>query len=163
VEILQLPWSSRWLTFHTWTHSAICSLGSSGTRLPILSWTLLYNHFARTEQKTPFPTITLFLCLPIRFLETGSSIMCVFISMGTCLASRCLAVNYSGFQASCYNGNTRRGQLLLPFRKLIMKESDKIQRPIRKYWTIAVKVSSFDICTTDCCGLLTKTEALFPV
>jgi hypothetical protein len=35
----------------------------SSTELPTLNWTnsLLYNHFARTEKKTPFPTITLLL------------------------------------------------------------------------------------------------------
>jgi hypothetical protein len=37
-------------------------------------------------------------------LETGSSIVaCMFISAGNCLPSRCLAMNYSGFQASCHN------------------------------------------------------------
>jgi hypothetical protein len=30
-----------------------------GTRLTLLNWPFLYNHFARTEQKTPFPTIPL--------------------------------------------------------------------------------------------------------
>jgi hypothetical protein len=42
-------------------------------------------------------------CLPIRCLETGSPIVaCMFISEGTCLPSCCLAMNYSGLQASCH-------------------------------------------------------------
>jgi hypothetical protein len=98
--------------------------------------------------------------LPIRCLGTASFIVwCVFISEGTCLPSRCLAMNYSGFQASCYNGYIRQGQLLSPLRKFILKESDKIQRPntqILNYWCNGFLYNSeaFDICTT---------EALFPV
>jgi hypothetical protein len=35
-------------------------------------------------------------CLPIRFLETDSSVVArMFICAGTCLPSRCLAMNYS--------------------------------------------------------------------
>jgi hypothetical protein len=45
----------------------------------------------------------LLLCLPIRCLETSSIVVCVFISTGMCLPSRCLAMNYSGFQASCHS------------------------------------------------------------
>jgi hypothetical protein len=42
--------------------------------------------------------------LPLLCLETASSIVaCVFISTGTCLPSHCIAMNYSGFQASCRN------------------------------------------------------------
>jgi hypothetical protein len=58
---------TRWLTLHTWTHSAIFSANSRLTAhlgTPELDWTLLYNHFARTEQKTQFPTIPILLCLP---------------------------------------------------------------------------------------------------
>jgi hypothetical protein len=45
-----------------------------------------------------------YCCLPIPCLETGSFIVaCMFISAGTCLPIRCLAMNYSGFQASCHN------------------------------------------------------------
>jgi hypothetical protein len=40
---------------------------------PILNWTLLYNHFARIEEKSSFPTIPLLLyaCLLIRCLATA--------------------------------------------------------------------------------------------
>jgi hypothetical protein len=50
--------------------------------LTILNLTLLYNHFARTEYRKPFPKIILLLCvLPIRCLGTVSYIFaCVFIS-----------------------------------------------------------------------------------
>jgi hypothetical protein len=30
-----------------------------GYQLTLLNWTLIYNHFARTEEKTPFPTVPL--------------------------------------------------------------------------------------------------------
>jgi hypothetical protein len=44
--------------------------------------------------------------LLILCLGTGSSIVsCVFISAETCLPSRCLAMNHSGFQASYRNIN----------------------------------------------------------
>jgi hypothetical protein len=44
------------------------------------------------------------LCLPIRCLETDSSIVaCMFIFAGTCLPSCCLAINYYGFLATCHN------------------------------------------------------------
>jgi hypothetical protein len=64
---------ARWLTLYTWNHSAIFSASlasqppqisincSLGTRLTILKWTLLYNHFVRTEEKTLFPPIPLLL------------------------------------------------------------------------------------------------------
>jgi hypothetical protein len=81
-----------------------CLLGTRELWLTLLGWCLFYNHFARNEQKTSFPTITLFLCLPIRCLEMGSSIVaCAFLAAGMCLRSCCLAVDYSGFQASCHN------------------------------------------------------------
>jgi hypothetical protein len=76
---------------------------NSKTQLTTLNRTPLYNHFAWTEKKTPFPTIPLLLCLLICCLETGSpSVACMFISAGTFSPSRCLAMNYSGFQASCH-------------------------------------------------------------
>jgi hypothetical protein len=44
------------------------------------------------------------MCLPIRCLEIGYSIVaCVCIAAGMFLANRCLAMDYSGFQASCHN------------------------------------------------------------
>jgi hypothetical protein len=48
----------------------------------------------------------LYCVFSILCLETGSSIVaCMFIFTGTCLPSRCLAINFSGFQASCRNIN----------------------------------------------------------
>jgi hypothetical protein len=64
-----------------------CLLSSS---LAELNWTgcprsLLYNHFARTEQKTPFPKITIVIeaYLPTRFSETGfiTSLFCCWVRL----------------------------------------------------------------------------------
>jgi hypothetical protein len=67
------------------------------------AWDPSYIASGRPPQKTRFPIIPLLLCLPIRCLETGSSIVaCIFISAGNSLPNRCLAMNYSGFQASCH-------------------------------------------------------------
>jgi hypothetical protein len=58
--------------------------------LTILNWTLLYKHFTQTEN-TVSNSIHIAVCLPIRCLETGSSIaVCVFAAAGMCLQSRCL-------------------------------------------------------------------------
>jgi hypothetical protein len=53
--------------------------------------TFLYNHFSWTEQKTPFPTTLIVVCLPIRCLEMGSSIVpCLFIAAEMFLSIRSL-------------------------------------------------------------------------
>jgi hypothetical protein len=102
-----------------------CSLG-----------TLLYNHLTRTEQKTPPPTIPL-LCLPIRCLETGSSIVaCALISAGSRLLSRCLALNYSGFQASCHN--IHKFSLLSPY--IWVTKSTQENSKSSRVWRCVVEV-----------------------
>jgi hypothetical protein len=64
-------------------------------RLAVLRWrystppphgTLLYNHFLRTEYKTPFPTILLLLWarLLIRYSETGSITPSFYCSVRLC-------------------------------------------------------------------------------
>jgi hypothetical protein len=64
-------------------------------------WLSQYNHL---PNKTTVSNNTLILCLPIRCLEMGSSIVaCRFISVGTCLPSHSLVMNYSDFQSSCHN------------------------------------------------------------
>jgi hypothetical protein len=40
--------------------------------------------------------------------NTALLMLCAFTSTGMCLLSRCLAVNYSSFQASCHNINLRQ-------------------------------------------------------
>jgi hypothetical protein len=68
--------------------------------------TKLFYNLARTELTTPFPTIPVLLCLPIRCLEIGSSFgVCVFVDARMCLPYRCLAMNYFCFQASCHSIN----------------------------------------------------------
>jgi hypothetical protein len=61
----------------------------------------------RPQQKTPFHNnycIVIEVFTSLLHRNGGSIVVCVFVSTGTCLPSRCLAVNvYSGFQASCYN------------------------------------------------------------
>jgi hypothetical protein len=64
-----------------------------------LNWTLLYNHFARTTQKTQPP-----YCwegvITVQLHSNGSYsiVACVFVAAGMCLPSRCLAMNvYSDF------------------------------------------------------------------
>jgi hypothetical protein len=56
----------------------------------LLSWTLLYNHFARTTQK-----IQSVHCWEgvITLRRRDCSIVSVFVAAGICLPSRCLAMN----------------------------------------------------------------------
>jgi hypothetical protein len=58
--------------------SSLCSLGAAPT------------------ENTVSNNTNIVVCLPIRRLETGSSLVeFMFISAGTCLPSRCLTTNYS--------------------------------------------------------------------
>jgi hypothetical protein len=73
-----------WLAGLPWRYSTPPPHG----RLPILKLTLLYNHYARTEYKTPFPTISL--------LRNGMHNPVVLLlralhSNGRCFQSHCLA------------------------------------------------------------------------
>jgi hypothetical protein len=99
-SILCCNWHLFSLIFAELNSRLTAHLGNSGTQL-----TLLYNHFTWTEQKTPFRTIPLLLSLPIRCLETCSSIVaCVYISAGTCLPPlpsnvffyRCVRLHFRG-------------------------------------------------------------------
>jgi hypothetical protein len=56
----------------------------SSSTAPQLSWDPLYTASGPTQQKTPFP-------------NNPSLVACVFVTVGTCLPSRCLEMNvYSG-------------------------------------------------------------------
>jgi hypothetical protein len=64
------------------------------SKLDFLNWNLLYNHFARTKQKTQ----TLYCWKGLFTTELHSSgsysiVACVFVAAGICLPSRCLAIN----------------------------------------------------------------------
>jgi hypothetical protein len=62
-------------------------------------WTLLYNHFARTTQKTqPLYCWEGVLTASLHSNRSYSIVACVFVAAGMCLPSRCLALNmYSDF------------------------------------------------------------------
>jgi hypothetical protein len=77
-----------------------------------LNRTLVYNHSARTEQKIRPNSAPIVVCLPIRCLETRSSIVaCVFVVAGVCLPSRCLSIDvYSDFTIPAFG----RHDTLLP-------------------------------------------------
>jgi hypothetical protein len=69
------------------------------TRLTLFNWTLLYNHFAQTTQKTQ-----LLSCwegvftAPLHSNRSYSIVACAFVASGMCLPSRCLAmIVYSDF------------------------------------------------------------------
>jgi hypothetical protein len=72
------------------------------TRLTLLNWTLLYNHFARTTQKThPLYCWEGVITAPLHSNGSNSIVVCVFIAAGMCLPSRCLAMHvYSDFTIS---------------------------------------------------------------
>jgi hypothetical protein len=84
----------------------LCHNGTLVTWMnPQLFWDR-YIALGRPQQKTLFPnnsSIVIEVCLPRHRIETAVLLLLrVFISEGTCLLSCCLAMNYSGFQASCY-------------------------------------------------------------
>jgi hypothetical protein len=76
--------------------------------LTILNFTQLYNHFARTEQKT-LSNSTSIVCLPIRCLEMGSSVVSRLRFRGNVLTKQLpssghvLWFHYSLFRTSCHN------------------------------------------------------------
>jgi hypothetical protein len=84
--------SSSALTLISW-QAAVSKLDST---LNGLNWTLLYNHFARTTQKTQ----SLYCwegVFTAQLPSNGSysNVACVFNAAGMCLSSRCLAMNVS--------------------------------------------------------------------
>jgi hypothetical protein len=103
---------AHWLTLHIQTHSAIYSASpctaklltnsSLGTRE--LDWLFFKTTLQAPNRKenTISNNSPIVVCLLISCLETGSIVACVVHFGGTCLPSRCLAMTYSGFQASCH-------------------------------------------------------------
>jgi hypothetical protein len=111
--ILQLPIPKVWLnSIPLLPGSCPARLASQldSSRLLILNWSLLYNHFAWTTQKTQ-----LLYCSEGMFTaplhNNGSYLIvaCVFFAAGMCLLSRCLAMNVccdftiQAFRATCHN------------------------------------------------------------
>jgi hypothetical protein len=71
----------------------------NSTRLRLLKWSLLYNHFVRTTKKTqPLYRWEGVFTAPLHGNRSYSIVACVFIGPGMWLPSRCLAMNiYSEF------------------------------------------------------------------
>jgi hypothetical protein len=66
------------------------------TRLTLLNWTLLYNHFAWTTQKTqPLYCWEGMFTTPLLSNGSYSIADCVFVVAGIRLPSHCLAINVS--------------------------------------------------------------------
>jgi hypothetical protein len=62
----------------------------------LLNWTLLYNHLARTTQKTqPLSCWEDMFTAPLHSNGSYSIVACVFVASGTCLMSSCLARDVS--------------------------------------------------------------------
>jgi hypothetical protein len=83
---------------------------SNSTRLRLLRWSLLYNHYARTTQKIqPLYFLEDVFTAPFHSNGSYSIVACVFVAAGMCLPGHCLAMNiYSdfdntGFRASCHS------------------------------------------------------------
>jgi hypothetical protein len=77
------------------------------TRLTLLNWTLLYNHFARATQKTqPLSCSEGVSIAPLHTKGSYSSVACVFDAAGMCLQGRCLAMNvYPDFTIPAFGHN----------------------------------------------------------
>jgi hypothetical protein len=84
-----------------------CSYTAGFIRLDI-SFSAFADLEAVPTENTVSNSIHSMVCLPIRFLETGSSLIaCMLIFTSVCLPSHYLEMNNSGFQASCHIiGNT---------------------------------------------------------
>jgi hypothetical protein len=66
------------------------------TQLTLLNWTLLYNHFAWTTQKTqPLCCWEGMFIAPLHSNKSYSNVACVFLAAGMCLLSSCLAMDIS--------------------------------------------------------------------
>jgi hypothetical protein len=96
--ILQLPIpKSRLSSIPMFSSSYPGRLASRNSTL--FSWSLLYNHFARTTHKTqPLSCLEGVFTAPLQSNGSYSRDACIFVAAEICLASRCLAMNvYSDF------------------------------------------------------------------
>jgi hypothetical protein len=77
------------------------------TQLTLLNWTFLYNHFARTTEKThPLYCREGVFSAPLHSNGSYSIVDCVFVASEMCLPSRCLAMSiYSDFAISASGRN----------------------------------------------------------
>jgi hypothetical protein len=69
------------------------------TQLALLNWTLTYNHFAISKQKTqPLCCLGDVFIAPLHNNGSYSIVTCVFVAARMCLPSRCLSMDiYSNF------------------------------------------------------------------
>jgi hypothetical protein len=87
----------------------------NSTRLCNLKWTLLFNHFARTTQKTqPLYCWEGVFTAPLHRNGSCSIVACVFVPTGMCISSRCLAMNvHSDFTISAFERHVTISTALL--------------------------------------------------
>jgi hypothetical protein len=81
------------------SHAHILAAGVSKLDSILLNWTLLYNYFARTTQRTQ-PVYCWEVIITASLHRNGSYLIvaCIFFAAGICLPSPCLAMNvYSDF------------------------------------------------------------------
>jgi hypothetical protein len=82
-------------------------------RLTLLNWTLLYNRFARTTQKTqPLFCWEGVYTAPLHNNGSYSIVACVFVATGMCLPSRCLEIDiYADFTVPAFGRYIVCGEL----------------------------------------------------
>jgi hypothetical protein len=105
ILILFLPWFYKCQLRRLDSIQFLCSKAHippgwhAETRLTLLSWTLLNNHFARTTQETqPLYCWEGVFTAPMHSNGSYSIVSCVFVAAVMCLMSCCLAMNvYSDF------------------------------------------------------------------
>jgi hypothetical protein len=83
------------------------------TRLTLLNWTILYNCFARTKQKTqPLCCWEGVFTAPLHSNGGYSIVACTFVAAGMCLPSWCLAMDFSYFTIPAFG---RHVTICFPF------------------------------------------------
>jgi hypothetical protein len=112
-SLLQLPTVFAVLNTRLTTHVELRNWLNSNSRClrsSLYSLGALPEHTASSVAAWWFTAAK--ICLPHRYLATLAArttentvllLLRAFASAGMCLASRCLAMNYSAFQASCHN------------------------------------------------------------
>jgi hypothetical protein len=83
------------------------------TRLTLLNWTLLYNHFARTTQKTTYYYEDVFAARRCIATEATRFFLTYwlpreYIYRVVASSERLFWLHFSGFRASCHNINLQR-------------------------------------------------------
>jgi hypothetical protein len=98
---------ARWLTLLSLPCrtqlSTNCSFGTPELIWPFSTELLFITTLQGQNRKRRLQQYWYCCAFTDTLLRNGFFIAFVYISTGTCLPSRCLAMNYSGFQASCRN------------------------------------------------------------